>query len=155
VTAETLESIRATAAVVEAMANGTAAKKLYIASGPTGSGKTTAMRCAIETLIADLAYRHVGILVLTNTLEQIETLVREMKLERRQFDVRTGLDNFDLNEMGLTGMMGTKKAKAECHHHAQVLFMTQAKVRAIAEHQPSYTASSFYQYRPLFAPTSN
>jgi hypothetical protein len=135
VTPEWLETIRGIAAVVEAMVEGKAAKKLYLASAPTGGAKTRTMIEAIKIIVRDPAYRHIGILVLTNTLEQIEVLIKELGLEREQFAVRSGHKNVDLNEMG-----------SPEHWKAQVMFTTQAKMKAIAEHQPSYRNNAFYTY---------
>src|SRR5258705_8771140 len=107
------------------MADGSAQLKLFLASQPTGWGKTEFIASAVWVLANDPAYRESGLLILVQTLAQVKVLIARMKLRDDQFVVRTGKDNRRLNNLGLAGLCKTKKCKETVHRKAQVLFVTQ------------------------------
>ena len=127
---EDLEAYRAVARTIAAMVHGTAGHCFYISPQPTGAGKTEEAAAAVREIVCDPALSHVGVLILVNTLDQIEPLVERMGLEPHQYAVRAAKDEYDLNEMGLIGLCITKGAKKVAHRYAQVLITTQQKVAA-------------------------
>jgi hypothetical protein len=121
-------------------------KTFILSSLPTGMGKTTVMVEGVKAILGDPARAHVGIVIFVNQLDQIRTLIEKMGLTNEQFAVRTGKDNKDLNELGLTSLMTTKKDKKAAHRHAQVLFTTQQKFLHVARYQGNFARSPFFQY---------
>ena len=101
--AEHWEGLREIIRVIEAMALGAATPDVFLTSLPTGMGKTTTVvECVRELLrIGEDIGHSPGILILTNTLEQIPTLINEMGLREDQYAVRTAQDNIELNSRGV------------------------------------------------------
>lgn len=132
---------------IEDMALGIAARKYHLFDLPTGMGKTSTL---IETTrelirIGEETGDPVGILILTNTLEQIPILIQEMGLRDDQFAVRTGKDNTKLNALGA----GEDTFDGEGRHsNAQVLFTTQQKLLAITSRtqMPSFNTMYTFTY---------
>ncbi|WP_198032226.1 DEAD/DEAH box helicase family protein [Mesorhizobium sp. LNHC252B00] len=120
------EGLRAIIQTIEAMALGVARQKYLLSSLPTGMGKTSTLVEATRELVrlGERTGEPVGIIILTNTLDQIPILIREMKLEDHQYAVRVGKNNAELNAMGVGENVGR-------HQDAQVLFTTQQKLMAL------------------------
>jgi hypothetical protein len=144
---EDLESLTAVATTVQKMVNGTAGPMLYLATQPTGWGKTSVVAASVKAIVNEPACADVGVLVLVNQLEQIPILVKRMGLRKDQFDVRTGKENEELNSMGRTSLFSKQKDRNQSHHDAQVLFTTQQKLRAMMAHQKDFEAMKFFEYR--------
>ncbi|WP_271893848.1 hypothetical protein [Candidatus Phyllobacterium onerii] len=123
--------LRAIIQIIEAMALGVAIPKYYLSGLPTGIGKTTTLiECTKELIrIGETTGNPVGILILTNTLDQIPVLIEAMGLQDYQYAVRTGAKNTDLNSRGVG--LDTLEDDAR-HMRAQVLFTTQQKLHAVA-----------------------
>jgi hypothetical protein len=148
--AQAIESYRATAKFIQAMADGSADPVLAVATGPTGSGKTEEVAAAVRELLRDPAYRNVGILVLVSTLRQIVPLIERMELKPHQYAVKVGTDpeNDELNGMGLVGLARSRKEADDAHHWAQVMFTTQAKLKYLTtEYGRSYRENPFFMYQ--------
>jgi hypothetical protein len=144
---EDLNSIQPVAAIIEAMAQGRAAHRLYLSTQPTGWGKTAALVAAVRAILDDPELTHVGIVILVSTLEQIPALVARMKLKKEDFAVRVGAGETDLNEMGLTGLCRTNGAKKVAHHYAPVLFTTQQKIaKGLMLYKKDFNDMSFFDY---------
>lgn len=124
------KGIRAIIQSIEAMALGVARPKYLLSSLPTGMGKTSTLIEATRELIriGQETGQPVGILILTNTLEQIPVLIGEIGLTDDQYAVRTGAKNEELNSRGV----GQDAFQGEGrHNNAQVLFTTQQKLYAL------------------------
>lgn len=142
-----LISLSAVAQTVEAMTLGTAHPKLYLSTQPTGWGKTTILVATVKAILDDPTLAHVGIVVMVNTLDQIDALIERMNLREQKYAVRAGKDEKDLNNKGLTGLCRTKGAKEIAHRYAPVLFTTQQKLsKALVPHQNDFEHMSFFDY---------
>jgi hypothetical protein len=122
--------IREIIRTIEMMALGVSVPMYYLSSLPTGMGKTSTLVEATKELIriGEKTGDPVGILILTNTLDQIPVLIEAMGLREDQYAVRTGKRNVDLNSRGV----GEDKEDGEGRHsNAQVLFTTQQKLHAL------------------------
>jgi hypothetical protein len=143
--AQAIDSYRATADFIQAMADGTAEPVLAVAGGPTGSGKTEEVCAAVRELLRDPAYNEVGVLVLVSTLRQIVPLIERIGLEPEQYVVKVGTDpeNDELNNMGRTAL----GLEDDPHHYARVMFTTQAKLKHLTkEYGRSYRDNAFFNF---------
>lgn len=107
-----LEDIASTLA---AMAKGEAAPKVYLSSLDPGVGKTTVVRCFIDTLLEWPEDAHVGVLICVARLAEISHLVDRIGIPDDMFAVFTA--DAELNKLG--------KAAPQS---AQALFTTQQMV---------------------------
>ncbi|MEI9403546.1 hypothetical protein [Mesorhizobium argentiipisi] len=112
------------------MALGVAPPKYFLSALPTGMGKTTTLIEATKELIriGRRTGNPAGIIILTNTLDQIPVLVNEMGLADHQFAVRVGKNREELNGLGVgeDAYPGERR-----HERAQVLFTTQQKLLSL------------------------
>jgi hypothetical protein len=122
--------IREIIQTIEAMALGVATRDVFLTSLPTGMGKTTTVvECVREIIrIGEATGYQPGVLILTNTLEQIDTLIGAIDLREDQYAVRTSQDNVELNNRGV----GVDSYDGEGRHtRATVLFTTQQRLYAL------------------------
>ncbi len=130
------KGLRAIAATIEAQALGTAEPKFYLSSLPTGMGKTTTVAEAVKALVSDPTCKQIGVVLFVNQLNQIPRLIGEMELNDDQFAVRTGVDNENLNALGLND-----------HANAQVLFTTQQKLPHLLRYRKNFSEMPFFKFR--------
>lgn len=144
---EDFTSLAAVACVIEATVLGTAKPHLYLSTQPTGWGKTAILVAATLAILNDPTLGHIGIVVMVNTLDQIDALIARMGLRDHQYAVRVGDDEPDMNERGLTSLCKTMGAKKVAHRYAPVLFTTQQKItKALMPHQRDFERMPFFDY---------
>ncbi|CDX62378.1 hypothetical protein MPL1032_60032 [Mesorhizobium plurifarium] len=141
--------LRAIIKTIEAMALGVAGPKYFLSALPTGMGKTTTLIEATKELIrvGQRTGNAAGIIILTNTLDQIPVLVQQMELADDQFAVRVGKTHEELNSLGV----GEDSFPGEGRHQsAQVLFTTQQKLLALRSQGLNFKhmRSFYFQGRP-------
>ncbi len=95
-----------------AQAEGEAVPAFYLSSLDPGVGKTQAVVHFLRVLLADLAFKDVGVLILVSRRQEIAAYVRDAKLDPTQYAVFTGDE--ELNRLSETP-----------HQSARVLFTTQ------------------------------
>jgi hypothetical protein len=102
-------------AILDSMAEGTCTPHVYLSSLDPGVGKTQSIVHFVRTLLQSPEHRGVGVLICIGRLDEIEGLVKTMKLSPADFGVLTSDAN--LNRLG-SGCLGS----------ARVLFTTHAMV---------------------------
>lgn len=131
--------LEAIARTFEAMANGDAKTTTYLSSEPPGTGKTTMLvECLVE-LATNPKYRGVGAVIFLNTLDAIETLVKELRRrgvaqEQIAIEIGKGDEQDRIRQLGRgefrTKRNGDEEWKSE-HEDAQILVCTQQKLLSI------------------------
>lgn len=112
---EMLAALHDIADILAAMAKGEAAPRVHLSSLDPGVGKTTVVRCFVDTLLERPEDAHVGVLICVARLAEITHLVDRIGIPEEMFAVFTADEK--LNKLG----------KAE-PQQAQVLFTTQQMV---------------------------
>lgn len=145
----------AIAEIIETQANGSARKEFTYSALPTGMGKTSVLVEAVRILVSDPAFTDVGVVIFTNTLDQIPVLIGEMGLQPEQFAVRTGAANEELNQKGRgswrTITRGPRKGELVWESddkEAQVLFTTQQKLLNVARFRHDFETVWLYRGKP-------
>ncbi|WP_428377969.1 hypothetical protein [Lichenicoccus sp.] len=117
----------------EAMADGTAAAKVFLASLDPGIGKSSSVVAFSKALAESAEHRNVGMLVCVGRLDEARALLEDLTAAGLGGRVATRTSNEELN--ALSGCPAPE---------AQILVVTQQKVELETRHRPFQAASVFH-----------
>jgi hypothetical protein len=133
---EMWSALGAVAETMEQMAEGRAEPVIHLSSLDPGVGKTTAVICFLQALLASPAHDEVGAVVCVRRKDQIEAVVKEAGLAMEDFGVLTA--DRELNALGC----GSPR-------EARVLFTTHAMIEKRCDGRRFADVGAFhYQGRP-------
>ena len=125
------KALRAIADTMQAMADGTCEAKVHLSACDPGVGKSqTCVRFA-EALVADVAYRDVGLIVSAFTIVEVAALASALHAVRESLCVLTS--DPETNALG--------GAEADT---AQVLITTQSRLGRLTQDRPFASATAFH-----------
>ena len=95
---EMWQALAAVAVILQQMAEGDCSPAIHLSSLDPGVGKTSAVICFLQALLASKRHQHVGVVVCVGRLTQIATMVEEAGLSPSDFAILTS--NKELNALG-------------------------------------------------------
>jgi hypothetical protein len=136
---EQWDALRELAETLQAMADGTVARRFFLSSLDPGVGKSQTLIAFVDALLASPAHQHVGVLLCVSRLSEVERMVRDISISSAMLAVRTS--DAKLNALGtaeenaahvvITTQQMMERRLAERTFSTAGLFPFQGKPRAV------------------------
>ena len=141
------EALRDIARTIQAMADGSAAKNVYLSSCDPGVGKSQTAVHMLRALVAEPSYDPVGVIVCVGKLIEAESLATALLLPEGKLAVVTS--DATVNQTGTTGKHSTVIQERTDIASAQVLIVTQQRIeKTIGDGSFEGAHAFWYRGRP-------